>query len=457
MVLNCRLTCLYYFRIELLFGYRIYFANNNMSLSLTHFIKEDIWMISDKNLNKSKQLAVNCLKVLLLSVQGFSKDLCQLRASALTLYSLLSIVPVIALLFGIAKGFGFEKKLEQQLLEDASNQDSMMIQLIDFSQNMLSSTKGGVVAGIGIVVLFWTVIKVIGNIEESFNHIWRIKNNRPLARKLSDYLSLMMLAPVLLIMSSSMTVFVKTQITWLVDVIHLPALGTQLVLYAMSFSPLVIMSLLFCFVFVFMPNQKINLRAGIIAGVVTGVLFQLVQWAYLSLQLGASSYNAIYGSFAALPLFLVWLQMAWVVVLLGCEISFYVQNFDSYKHNEKFSNLSLSLRKNITLQVCHSIVLRFSKGEKAADKEMIATELELPVSVVQKSLTALVDCQLVVELNVAENEQLIYQPARDINNLTVTAVIEALEASGRNTVPGMKAYEQFSELDSFILLKEIRS
>lgn len=429
-----------------------------MTFSISNFIKEDIWTIPDNNLTMLKRSGINVLKIILLSVKGFGRDLCPLRASALTLYTLLSIVPVIALLFGIAKGFGFEEKLEQQLLEQASDQDTMMIQLIEFSENMLSSTKGGVVAGIGIVVLFWTVIKVIGNIEESFNHIWKIQNNRAMARKLSDYLSLMMFAPVLLIMASSLTVFVKTQIAWLVEVIRLPEFGTKLVVYAMSFSPLVIMSLLFTFIFVFMPNQKINLKAGFIAGVVTGVLYQLVQWTYLTLQIGASSYNAIYGSFAALPLFIIWLQMGWIVVLLGCEISFYIQNYDSYKHNEKFSDLSFSLKKNIALQVCHNIVMRFSNGEEAPNAEQIAKELVLPISVIQKSLAALKDSNLIVELNVLENEEIIYQPSRDINSLTISAVINALETSGRNSVPEMHSYEQFSKLDASaekMLLKEI--
>lgn len=222
-----------------------------MTLTITKFFKEDIWSLSNKNHSPVLQIGVKVIRIFLLSVQGFKNDLCQLRASALTLYTLLSIVPIIALLFGIAKGFGFEKKLEQQLLDQSSDQGSMMLQLIEFSQNMLASTKGGIVAGIGIIVLFWTVIKVIGNIEESFNHIWKIEKNRPLARKLSDYLSLMMLAPVMLIASSSITVFVKTQITWLVEVIQLPEFGTKLVLYALSFSPLIIMSFLFSFIFIF--------------------------------------------------------------------------------------------------------------------------------------------------------------------------------------------------------------
>jgi len=429
-----------------------------MTSSITKFIKEDVWLVSEKKLSPLNHIGVKTLKIILLSVQGFKSDLCQLRASALTLYTLLSIVPVIALLFGIAKGFGFEKKLEQQLLEQASEQDSMMLQLIEFSQNMLSSTKGGVVAGIGIVVLFWTVIKVIGNIEESFNHIWKIKKNRPMARKLSDYLSLMMLAPVLLIASSSLTVFVKTQITWLVEVIHLPAFGTKVVLYTLNYSPLVIMSLLFTFIFLFMPNQKIAIKAGVIAGIATGIMYQIVQWAYLTLQIGASSYNAIYGSFAALPLFLIWLQLGWVVVLFGCEISFFVHNFESFRHNEKFSNLSFALKKNIALQVCHNIVMRFAAGEKASNAEQISSELALPVSVVQNALSALINSSLIVELKVLEGEEVVYQPAQDINNLTVKSVINALEVNGLNIVPGMKGYEQFPSLNvtvDNVLIKEI--
>ena len=429
-----------------------------MTFSISNFIKEDIWAMPENNLTMLQRSGISALKIFLLSVQGFRRDLCQLRASSLTLFTLLSIVPVIAMLFGIAKGFGFEKKLEQQLLEQASDQDTMMLQLIEFSENMLSNTQGGVVAGIGIVVLFWTVIKVIGTIEESFNHIWKIKKNRVWARKLTDYLSLMMFAPVLLIMSSSITVFVKTQITWLVEVIRLPAFGTKMVLYVMGYSPLVIMSLLFTFIFVFMPNQKINLKAGFIAGVVTGIMYQLVQWAYLALQIWASSFNAIYGSFAALPLFLIWLQLGWIVVLFVCEISFFIQNYDSYRHNEKFSNLSFSMRKNIALQVCHNIVMRFSNGEVAPNAGQIAKALVLPVSVVQKSLVALKNSNLIVELNVLENQDMIYQPSRDINSLTISAVINALETSGRNSVPEMQGYEQFSQLDASaenLLLKEI--
>ena len=180
------------------------------------------------------------------------------------------------MLFGIAKGLGFETMLEQRLLEQAPDQDAMLLQLISFAQNLLESTKGGVVAGIGIVVLFWTIISVIGNIEESFNYIWKISTGRSISRKFSDYLSLMLLAPVLLIASGSITVFLDTKINWLITVIELPEFGTWLVIKALSLSPLALMIALFTFTFIFMPNHKINYRAGIIAGIITGIMYHLL-------------------------------------------------------------------------------------------------------------------------------------------------------------------------------------
>ena len=336
--------------------------------------------------------------------------------------------------------------LRERLLEQTPKQDTMMIQLIEFSENMLANTKGGVVAGIGVVLLFWTVIKVIGNIEESFNHIWKIQRNRDLARKLSDYLSLMLLAPILLILSSSITVFVKTKLTWLMQVIHLPEFGTEFVLYALSFSPVLIMAMLFTFIFIFMPNRKIQFGAGLIAGIGTSILYQWVQWAYLTLQLGASSYNAIYGSFAALPLFLIWLQLGWFVVLLGCEFSFYIQNYASYCHNERFSGLSLSMKKTIALQIMHMIVNKFFLGERALNADHIATQLNLPIYVVNNSLSILLASGLIVELSMEEEEAVVYQPSYDINRMSVAAVISALESAGQNQLPDVKGLEPFASL-----------
>jgi membrane protein len=413
---------------------------------LITFFKNDLWSINEGHLTNTQRFQIKCLRILLLSKQAFAEDLCLLRASALTLYTVLSIVPIIAMLFGIAKGFGFETTLKQQLLEQNPEQEVIILRLLEFSENMLANTEGGVIAGIGIIVLFWTVIQVIANIEESFNHIWKIKKNRDFTRKLTDYLSLMLLAPVLLIASSSITVFVTTKITGLIERTQLPEKGTASMLYLLSYSPMFIMSALFSFVFIFMPNQKIQLKAGIIAGGMTGVLYQIIQSGYLELQLGVSNYNAIYGSFTALPLFVMWLQVGWLLVLFGCEISFFIQHYDLYKHHKKFLSLSFRLKKIIALRIMQLIVKQFIQAKTALDTPSISMTLSLPISVVQSSLSSLIKCHFIVELKKPEKTESIFQPAKDIHQLTVHEMIKTLEEQGENQLPNMKSFAEFSKI-----------
>ena len=421
-----------------------------MKHDVINFVKEGVWLLHEQKLPPFKAAFIKSLKIALLAAQGFSRDLCTLRASALTLYSLLSIVPVIAMLFGVAKGFGFEKTLTERLIEQVPHQETMVIQLISFAQNLLESTKGGVVAGIGIVVLFWTIISLIGNIEESFNYIWKIPRGRSISRKYSDYLSLMLLAPIILIAASSISVLLNTEITWLITIIQLPEFGTSLVLKALGLLPLLLMIGLFTFTFIFMPNHRIHFRAGLIAGTVTGVLYDFLQWAYISLQIGVSNYNAIYGSFAALPLFVVWLQVGWMVVLLGCESAFYFQYYENYRNNNRFSNLSFSLQKIIALQVTHLLIKQFGQFNKPLTADKIAAKLALPFAIVQPILLKLTASRILVEFNIPEEEDDVYQPAVDTNSLTIAFVINALEQYGQNQLPDINQDRLFMDaVDDF--------
>lgn len=408
-------------------------------------IKKYIWKPQDNRFSPFKENAIKSLKILVLSVQGFSRDLCSLRASALTLYTLLSIVPIIALLFGIAKGFGLEKTMKQQIIEQVPSQETMVLQLISFAQNLLDTAKGEVVAGTGIIILFWTIIKVIGDIEESFNYIWKVNQGRPLSRKFSDYLSLMLLAPIILITSGSITVFLKTQLTWLIDVIHLPGIGESLIIRALSLLPLLLMTGLFSFMFIFMPNRKINYKAGIIAGVITAILYTLMQWAYLSLQIGVSTYNAIYGSFAALPLFVAWLQIGWMITLFGCEIAFFVQNYENYQHSSEVSNLSFSMTKVIALQITHLIIKNFIPINNPLTASQITKVLNIPLAIIQSVLLKLTQSHIIVEFK-NQDECEVYQPAVDINRLSIAYIVNALEQCGQNHLPGFDQDPLFSNV-----------
>ena len=165
-----------------------------MSISrIIRFMKTEIWRFRERDLSRSRWFLVRYVRIIILSLRGLIEDKCQLRATSLTFYSLLSVVPVAAMIFGIAKGFGFEETLRKQLLEKLEVQEEVVTQIIGFAHTLLENTKGGLIAGIGVIILFFTIIKLLSNIENSFNDIWGVKKARSLGRKISDYLSLMLI------------------------------------------------------------------------------------------------------------------------------------------------------------------------------------------------------------------------------------------------------------------------
>lgn len=408
-------------------------------LGFISFIKGDIWRIRLQDLPRKKSFFIKQLRIFLLSIRGFDEDKCQLRASALTFYSLISIVPVAAMAFGIAKGFGFEKLLEKHLLEQFSGQDEVVIKIIDFAHSLLASTKGGLLAGIGVIILFWAVIKVLGNIEDSFNDIWGIKESRTLGRKFSDYLSLMLLCPILIIMASSLTVFITTQVTLITEKIALLEMFSALIFFVLKLLPYCLIWVLFTFLYVFMPNTKVRFSSGLLAGIMAGTIYQVLQWAYITFQVGAAKYNAIYGSFAALPLFLLWLQLSWLIVLFGAEFAFAHQSVDTYEFEPDSLHISDHFKRILSLQVCHALVVNFAKGEKPSTAEEISHKMDIPIRLVHQIIYELKESHIITDVNIPEREELAYQPARDINSLTVKFVIEALERRGVDSIPVTRA------------------
>lgn len=399
------------------------------------FLQTDIWRIRASTLSKQKSFWIRQLRIFLLAIRGFAEDKCQLRASALTFFSLLSIVPVVAMAFGVAKGFGFEEMLEKKLMTQLQGQEEVATRIIGFAQSFLENTKGGIIAGIGIAILFWTVIKVLGNIENSFNDIWGIKKARTFGRKFSDYLSIMLVCPILFIMSSSVTVVITSQVTLIVEKLaFLGPVGT-LIITSLQILPYAVIWVMFTFIYVFMPNTKVNFRSGLMAGIVAGTIYQVVQWAYIAFQIGVSKYGAIYGSFAALPLFLIWLQMSWLIVLLGAEISFAEQNVDTYEFEADSLKVSYSFKKLLALNITHVCVKNFHEGGTPPTAEQLSHDLEIPIRLVHQVVFELTEAGVLSEVKLNGTQEIGYHPSRDIGDLTIQNVIGRLDHRGIDEIP----------------------
>ncbi|MCK4629351.1 MAG: YihY/virulence factor BrkB family protein [Sedimentisphaerales bacterium] len=399
------------------------------------FVKNGIWRIRPKEASRSKSFFIRQFRIFVLSLRGFDEDRCSLRASALTFYSLLSIVPVVAMFFGIAKGFGFEQRVQEELLEKFQGQKEVIEDVIDFAHKLLENASGGLIAGIGVALLFWSIIKVLGNIEHSFNHIWGIKKARAWGRKFSDYLSFMLISPVLLVMSSSITVFIKSRLTSLSENMGAFGAAIMLLLPLLKFLPFLMVWILFTFIFYWMPNTKVRFRSSLVAGITAGTLFQVVQWLYVTFQIGVAKYGAIYGSFAALPLFLVWLQISWLIVLFGAELSFAHQNVETYEFEQECYSVSHSFKMLLSLIVTHLLVRNFCRGEKPSDAMQISQSLDLPIRLVRQILFELTDANILTEIKKDDDKGVFYQPSRDVEGLTVRYVINALEQRGSSAIP----------------------
>ncbi len=395
------------------------------------FFENDLWRISLKGKNSTLKLLIRQLRILMLSVRGFAEDKVQLRASALTFYSLLSIVPILAMVFGIAKGFGFDVFLQDYLKQNLAQHQEVLNEAMKFADKMLGRIKGGFIAGIGLVVLIWSVMNILGNIENSFNNIWQIKKSRGISRKISDYISLVVIAPILVFISSSFTVSQVSDYFNNTFIISYIGPVIKFFVWFLSFS---IIWFVFTLLYIVLPNTKVKFRSAFIGGIIAGTMFHILQWAYVKFQVYLSGYGAIYGSFAALPLFLLWLRFSWLIVLFGAEVAFANQNVENYEYETDTLHISNYNRHLLALLITQQIVKNFSAGIPAKTPTEIAEILDVPIRLIREIIYELQDSGILSETSTGNIKELAYQPAIDPANLTVGFVVGKLDKWGHDRI-----------------------
>lgn len=417
----------------------------SLSQKILEYLTIGIWRANLQDMPKTKTIFIYPLRVFVLAFKKYDSDNCSLRASALTFYALLSIVPVVAMAFGIAKGFGYEDVLRDQLMQRFAGQEEVFTLIIGFAHTLLENTRGGMVAGIGVLVLLWTVIKVLYHIECSFNEIWEVKRPRTFKRKLTNYISIMVLGPVLLIASGSVTVFISSHILLVTERFAFIGFLGPYTLMLLKLIPYILIWAIFTLVYRIMPNVNVSLRSAMLGAVIAGTCYQFVQWGYIYFQVGIARYNAIYGSFAALPLFLIWIEVSWLIVLFGAELSYAHQNVHEYEFEHDSRNASPYLQKLLALQVTHYFVKNFAKGQGVLSAAMIHDTINIPYLLLHQILDKLMKTGIILKAKGGYSLEPKYQIAKDINKLKVNSVMDALEKNGTNSLPIAQASE-YAEL-----------
>lgn len=361
------------------------------------------------------------LGIIVVSIHRFVKDACFVSASAMTFYSILSFIPLVALIFGIGKGFGFEFLLEDFVRSKLYLNVDVADFIIDSAQKALENARGGVVTGFGIVLLLWAVIKLLTNAETAINNVWRVTSSRSVARRFTDYFSIMFVVPVLLLLILSINVFMTTNLKQLIAEGGMWRYAGNLLYSVMRILPYVLVWILFVFLYMFVPTVPVKFRYAIVAGVIAGSVYQIVQWFYIRFQIGVSAYNAVYGSLAAIPLLLAWLQLSWSIVLWGAQLCYVLKNGHMMYHRKNEWEPEWKDYVSYSIRILNYVAGEHVKGKGGALLEEINTRLGVDYDSLERVLKRLVEVGILVRVDKKDN--VYYYPAVDFHTLSIADII----------------------------------
>lgn len=395
---------------------------------LLKFLTYDIWRVTEDEVDKRTFSIYNIIKTTYITIEKFNGQRINAKAAALTYNLLLALIPILALLFAIAGSFGFDNIVKSQIFEGLSIDNNALEEIIGMADTYLSKArKGGVFIGVGVIMLLWTVLKLINNIEITFNNIWQIKKGRSMYRKITDYFSVLLLLPVFLILSSGTSIF----ITSIAQKIEEFALLAPFSKFIIRMVPFIITWIMFTGLYVFMPNTKVKIKPALVAGILAGTIFQLFQYVYISGQIWVTKYNAIYGGFAAIPLLLLWLQMSWTICLFGAQLSFTSQNIAHFDFDKDTRNISRRYKDFIAILIMSLICKRFENNEPPYTARQISLEHQIPLRLTNQTLYELQEIGMIHEvLSDKKSEEISFQPSIAISKLSVGFLLDKIESYG---------------------------
>ena len=427
------------------------------------FLLDEIWRVTDDEVSKKRGMIYNALKIVTLSIKEFAERRIVNMASALTYSTLLAIIPILAILFAIARGFGFANLLEDQFRVSLQGQALTAETILSFIDSYLSHAQSGIFIGVGLIMLFYTVLLLTYNMERTFNYIWQVKKMRSLYRKITDYFSMLFLLPLLILLSSGISIFISTFMKNIAEF----ALLAPVVKFFVRLTPFVLTWGMFTALYIFMPNTKVKLKYAILPGILAGSGFQLFEYLYIGSQIWVSRYNAIYGSFAAIPMFLLWAQISWSICLYGAQLCYVAQNLRNFSFSKETENISRRYHDFLCILIMSLICKRFQTNLPPYTAETLSDEHKIPIRLTRIILYELQDINMIFETPLNDDEEMAYLPSVDINQLNVAMLLKRLDKTGseafkidrdRYSAPWetlVKARENYYENTSQVLLKDL--
>lgn len=397
-------------------------------MRIIHFLTVGIWHVKRNDVSSWLYFFYSIIKKVILAVERATTKRMVNSASALTYSTLLAIVPIMAVVFAIARGFGYNKYIEDWFRETLTSQPQTAEIIIGFVNSYLVHTKSGIFLGVGLIFMLWTVIMLINNIEHTFNYIWQVKKPRSIFRTITDYMAMFLLMPIIIVITSGFSIFVAT----ISDTIEGYILLAPVLRFFIALMPYIFMSAVFVALYIFMPNTKVKFTCALVPGILAGVAMQGLQLFYIHSQIWVSSYNAIYGSFAALPLFMLWVQISWTICLFGAELCYTSQNLEGYAFRARTKDISHRYKLLLSVILAGKICKRFEDGGKPYTALALKLETGIPIRIVNDLLYNMTKIHVLIEVTCDEKgDESFYIPAEPTSRLSVGALVDRLESHGK--------------------------
>jgi membrane protein len=388
---------------------------------VNEFLTKDLWHLDTGSLNKFKAWLVYLLKLIYATVKGFTENELTLRAMSLVYTTLLSIVPLLAFSVSILKAFGIvDNQLEPFLINFMEPLGEKGVEITGQIIGFIENINFGVLGIIGLVMLIYTSISLIMKIEDSLNHIWKVKKGRSLVRRFSDYITILLIGPVLMFAAIGLTASFESNAI-VQKVLAIQPLGT-LVLLSAKLIPYLFVFLVFTFIYAVIPNTKVKIKSAFIGGAIAGIAWQTTGWVFAFSVAKSTKYAAIYSSLAVLILFMIWLYINWLILLIGAQIAYCHQNLKTLDLGRTIFQLSSKVKEKMAFLVMYLIGCNFYHNEEKWTLDSLVNYLGLPQESVDTTLSELKDKNLILEVG---DDPTFYLPAKDIEVITLAEIIDA--------------------------------
>jgi len=408
-------------------------------MGLRSWVTRDLWRIRARELATLNAFGLKAVRVVVIAAREFWNDRVTLRASAMTFYTLLSLVPLLMLVVSLASRFGLDDDFIRAVYDAFPEQQLILDELFAITARLVARTQTLWLTISGFFVALWSVVKVLMHMDRSFSDIWGVIRSRALWRRAVDYLIMMIALPSILMLSSSINIVLNQELEWVRQQNTPIQYTSTLINTLLILSPYLLVVTLFTFLYLFVPNTRVRFLAGLVGGVVAGAIYQIVQWGYIRFQTSVTHFDVVYGSLAAIPLLLVWLELSWLILLVGAEISYAFQNTEQYEYAQESKQISQRLYRTLSLYLLTQAV-----EKETGTTLFLSKRTGLPLALCERVIDEWIKTGIAMRPRKGG-----YQLTPQVKRWKLKTAVDALETRGSADLP-LPDSKQFRHLSHFL-------